>query len=207
MQYRVLLASQSSSRLTLLRQAGIEPQVLVSHVDEDEIARANPNLSTGELCVLLATAKGQAVANSLAADHEPTLIIAADSMLEFAGNSYGKPATPDVAISRWQAMRGNTGRLQTGHWIYNTHTKATRTGLAGADVKFANISDDEIAAYVSSGEPLHVAGGFTHEGRSAAFIESIDGDGPAVAGLSLALLRKLCAEVDIQWISLWQDED
>lgn len=207
MSRRVLLASQSSSRLTLLRQAGINPQVLVSNVDEDAIADANPQLSTGELCVLLASAKGQAVAASLQADHEPTLIIAADSMLDFAGVAYGKPGTPEIATQRWQMMRGHSGRLQTGHWVYDTLTGQSRSGLAGADVQFANISDDEIRAYVNSGEPLQVAGGFTHEGRSAAFIESINGDGPAVAGLSLVLLRKLCAELDIAWIDLWQGQD
>ena len=200
---QVLLASASASRLTLLRQAGIEPLVQVSHVDEDEITAKQPMLSTGELCVVLAEAKGRAVAESLRDTREHFLIIAADSMLEFDGKSYGKPGTPEEATRRWKMMRGKVGHLHTGHWVLDTATGESRFGLAGADVHFADVSDEEIAAYVATGEPLHVAGAFTHEGRSSAFLTQIVGDGPAVAGLSMTLLRELVHDMGIPWISLW----
>ncbi len=200
----VLLASASSSRYSLLTQSGITPIVQVSHVDEDAIEEQLSPIATAELCVALATAKGEAVAAHVTAtDVSNLLIIAADSMLEFDGQSYGKPETEGNAIARWQAMRGKSGYLHTGHWVHDTVTGQTRTGVAGARVYFADISDDEITHYVATGEPLFVAGGFTHEGRSAAFIERMDGDGPAVGGISLALLRMFVLEMGIPWHSLW----
>jgi septum formation protein len=136
-------------------------------------------------------------------DNRNLLVIAADSMLEFEGKSYGKPGDPEVAIARWKAMRGKHGYLHTGHWVMDLVTGQTRSGVAGAKVDFADISDAEILAYVKSGEPLSVAGGFTHEGKSAAFITKMTGDSPAVGGISLALLREFTKEMSIEWTELW----
>ena len=200
----VLLASASPSRYSLLSNAGIVPLVQVSHVDEDAIQEAMPSATTAEKCIALATAKGEAVAANLqVTDASNLLIIAADSMLDFEGVAYGKPGTPEVAIARWKSMRGKFGTLHTGHWMHDTVTGQTLTGEAGAKVFFGDVSDDEIHAYVASGEPLGVAGGFTHEGRSAAFIQTMDGDGPAVGGISLYLLRQFAREMGISWPSLW----
>jgi septum formation protein len=200
----VLLASASTSRYSLLTNAGITPLVQVSHVDEDAIATKLSPISTPNLCVALATAKGEAVVQQITVtDSRNLLVIAADSMLEFEGKSYGKPGDPEVAIARWKAMRGKHGYLHTGHWVMDLVTGQTRSGVAGAKVDFADISDAEILAYVKSGEPLSVAGGFTHEGKSAAFITKMTGDGPAVGGISLALLREFTKEMSIEWTELW----
>ena len=200
----VLLASASNSRYSLLTNAGITPLVQVSHVDEDAIAAKLNPISTSDLCVALATAKGEAVVQQITVtDNRNLLVIAADSMLEFEGRSYGKPGAPEVAIARWQAMRGKHGYLHTGHWVMDLVTGQTRSGVAGAKVEFADISDAEILAYVKSGEPLSVAGGFTHEGKSAAFITKMTGDSPAVGGISLALLREFTKEMSIEWTELW----
>ena len=200
----VLLASASNSRYSLLTNAGITPLVQVSHVDEDAIAAKLNPISTSDLCVALATAKGEAVVQQITVtDNRNLLVIAADSMLEFEGMSYGKPGAPEVAIARWQAMRGKHGYLHTGHWVMDLVTGQTRSGVAGAKVEFADISDAEILAYVKSGEPLSVAGGFTHEGKSAAFITKMTGDSPAVGGISLALLREFTKEMSIEWTELW----
>lgn len=200
----VLLASASTSRYSLLQNAGITPLVQVSHVDEDAIAAELAPISTGDLCVALATAKGEAVvADIKVTESENLLVLAADSMLEFEGQSYGKPGTPEAAVARWRAMRGKSGYLHTGHWVKDLVTGEVRSGLAGASVYFADISDAEIDSYVASGEPLHVAGGFTHEGKSAAFITRMDGDSPAVGGISLTLLRQFTKELGIEWTSLW----
>lgn len=200
----VLLASASTSRYSLLTNAGITPLVQVSHVDEDAIAAKLNPISTPDLCVALATAKGEAVVQQITVtDNRNLLVIAADSMLEFEGMSYGKPGAPEVAIARWQAMRGKHGYLHTGHWVMDLVTGQTRSGVAGAKVEFADISDAEILAYVKSGEPLSVAGGFTHEGKSAAFITKMTGDSPAVGGISLALLREFTKEMSIEWTELW----
>jgi septum formation protein len=188
----------------LLQNAGITPLVQVSHVDEEEIANKLAPISTGELCITLAAAKGNAVvADITVTDSRNLLVIAADSMLEFENESFGKPGSPESATARWKAMRGKSGYLHSGHWIKDLVTGEERSGLAGARVEFANVSDSEIADYVASGEPLQVAGGFTHEGKSAAFITCMDGDSPAVGGISLALLRQFCIEIGIEWTSLW----
>jgi septum formation protein len=180
----VLLASASVARFELLSSAGIHPLVQVSNVDEDAIMAANPQLGTAEMCRLLAAAKGQAVAADVSVTQaRDVLIIAADSMLEFDGAYYGKPGTPQHARERWQAMRGRHGVLHTGHWVHDMVTGQTLSGIAGATVYFAEVSDDE--------------------GRSAAFISRIDGDGPAVGGISLHLLRTLTAHMGITWHSLW----
>ena len=199
-----LLASASPARFALLTSAGISPVVQVSHVDEDAIAATMPGAATMHLVMALATAKGEAVTAEVTATESTRLLIAAaDSMLEFQGHSLGKPGTPEEARRRWQQMRGTTAVLHTGHWLHDTVTGQTRVGVAGARVTFADVTDDEIDAYVATGEPLGVAGAFTHEGRSAAFIEKIDGDGPAVGGISLVLLRAMARDMGIEWHSLW----
>jgi len=200
----VLLASASTSRYKLLIDSGISPLVQVSDVDEEAIANELALPTTAQLVVALATAKGEAVAQNVTVTSSTNvLMIAADSMLEFEGVGYGKPGTPEIATERWQAMRGKSGYLHSGHWVKDLVTGEVRTGTAGAHVYFGDVSDAEIAAYVASGEPLGVAGGFTHEGRSSAFITRIDGDVAAVAGMSMLLLRELTKDMGIAWTSLW----
>ena len=200
----VLLASASTSRYKLLIDSGISPLVQVSDVDEEAIANELALPTTAQLVVALAKAKGEAVADNITVTSDTNvLMIAADSMLEFDGVGYGKPVTPEIATQRWQAMRGKSGYLHSGHWVKDLVTGEIRTGVAGAHVYFGDVTDAEIAAYVASGEPLGVAGGFTHEGRSSAFITRIDGDVAAVAGMSMLLLRELTKDMGIAWTSLW----
>jgi len=184
--------------------AGITPLVQVSHVDEDAIASKLSPINTADLCIALAAAKGEAVVKQITVtDNRNLLVVAADSMLEFEGESHGKPGNPDTAIARWKAMRGKYGYLHTGHWVMDLTSGQVRSGVAGAKVEFADISDAEIDAYVKSGEPLSVAGGFTHEGKSAAFITNMTGDSPAVGGISLSLLREFARDMSIEWTELW----
>lgn len=206
MKRKVLLASASTSRYRLLVDGGVKPFVQVSAVDEDAIAADLGAVSTAHLVEQLAVAKGRAVASDITVtDEKNLLIIAADSMLEFDGVAYGKPGTPETAKSRWQAMRGKSGYLYSGHWIFDLVTGQELTGVAGAQVHFGEVTDIEIDRYVASGEPLNVAGGFTHEGRSAAFIESINGDVAAVAGMSMNLIRQLTGQMGISWTEIWDN--
>ena len=204
MNRQVLLASASASRYRLLVDGGIKPLVQVSAVDEDAITAQLGNISPADLVTELAKAKGKAVASDITVTQDRNLlIIAADSMLEFDGQMYGKPLTAQMAKTRWLAMRGKSGYLHSGHWLCDLVTGKEISGVAGAQVNFADVSDEEINRYVASGEPLNVAGGFTHEGRSAAFINSINGDVAAVAGMSMILLRQLTAQLGISWTQLW----
>ncbi|MDT0452530.1 Maf family protein [Streptomyces hesseae] len=194
---RLVLASQSPARLGLLRQAGLAPEVIVSGVDEDALDAPTP----GELALVLAEAKAAAVAARPEA--AGTLVVGCDSVLELDGQALGKPADAEEATARWKSMRGRAGVLRTGHCVIDTATGRRASATASTTVRFGEPSDAEIAAYVASGEPLHVAGAFTLDGRSAPFIEGIDGDPGNVIGLSLPLLRRLLAELGVGITDLW----
>jgi septum formation protein len=191
----VVLASGSPARLRLLRDAGLDPEVVVSGVDESGTDASDP----WELVTALAIAKANAVA-SRSCD---ALVIGCDSMLVFGGETLGKPADAAEASARWRRMRGGTGSLLTGHCVVDTSTGRSEHAVADAVVHFADVTDAEIAAYVGSGEPLGVAGGFTLDGRSAPFIERIEGHPSTVIGLSLPLLRELLARLGVRLVDLW----
>ncbi|MGI5481026.1 Maf family protein [Streptomyces lavendofoliae] len=194
---RLVLASQSPARLGLLRQAGLTPEVIVSGVDEDRFTAPTP----AELALALAEAKAAHVAARPEASG--ALVIGCDSVLELDKRALGKPADAEEATARWKAMRGRAGILQTGHCVYDTTAKRYASATASTLVRFGDPTDEEIAAYVASGEPLHVAGAFTLDGRSAPFIEGIDGDPGNVIGLSLPLLRRLLGELGVAITDLW----
>ncbi|MFB6810809.1 MULTISPECIES: nucleoside triphosphate pyrophosphatase [unclassified Streptomyces] len=195
--HALVLASASPARLNLLRQAGLAPHVIVSHFDEDALSADTP----AELALALAEAKADVVA---ALDEAAgALVIGCDSVLELDGEALGKPADAEEATARWKSMRGRAGVLRTGHCVIDTATGRRVSATASTTVRFGEPSDAEVAAYVASGEPLHVAGAFTLDGLSAPFIEGIDGDPGNVIGLSLPLLRSLLAELGVAITDLW----
>ncbi|MFE2147541.1 nucleoside triphosphate pyrophosphatase [Streptomyces sp. NPDC059456] len=195
--HALVLASASPARLNLLRQAGMAPHVIVSHFDEDALSADTP----AELALALAEAKADVVA---ALDEAAgALVIGCDSVLELDGEALGKPADAEEATARWKSMRGRAGVLRTGHCVIDTATGRRVSATASTTVRFGEPTDAEVAAYVASGEPLHVAGAFTLDGLSAPFIEGIDGDPGNVIGLSLPLLRSLLAELGVSITDLW----
>lgn len=213
---RFILASQSPARLATLRSAGIEPTVIVSHVDEDAILdrmrSASGVLDPAPTVLELARAKCAAVAQLISDESHrlegaPAVIVGCDSMLEIDADIVGKPHSPEVAIARWQEMRGNSAVLHTGHWMVQVDAAGTVVGSVGdtssTTVHFADVSDEEIAAYVATNEPLHVAGAFTIDGYGGAFIESTEGDHHGVVGLSLPLARRLAREFGLGWHDFW----
>jgi len=191
---RIILASASPARLATLRSAGIEPEVVVSGVDEDRITSTD----AANLAAALAQLKCRTVAAQVEAE---ALVIGCDSVLAFEGEIFGKPAGPVEASGRWRRMRGSSGVLHTGHCVRHGDEEFVET--ASTIVHFADISDAEIDAYVATGEPLQVAGAFTIDGLGGAFITGIEGDHHNVVGLSLPLLRELVGDLGIAWTDLW----
>lgn len=197
---RLILASASPSRLRLLRAAGIEPEVVVSGVDEDALTAGMPQAGPEQVAVKLAQAKARWVAS----ENPGGLVLGADSVLDVDGRSLGKPLTADVAVRRWHELRGRSAVMITGQCLI--HPGGEIAAAARTTVHFADPDDEEIAAYVATGEPLQVAGGFTLDGYGSAFVAGVDGDPANVIGLGIPLLRHMVRQAGLRWMDLW-DQD
>jgi septum formation protein len=200
---RVILASASPARLRTLRNAGLQPDVIVSGVDEDAVREE----TVADLVARLAQLKAQAVSRLVEPSSRPTAIIGCDSMLELDGAGYGKPSGAVEAMLRWRRMSGRSAVLHTGHHVIlrrGVHTRAL-AATAATTVYFAVLGQSEIEAYVATGEPLEVAGAFTVDGLGGAFVTRIEGDHHNVVGISLPLLRTMLAELGIAWTGLWPE--
>ena len=197
MTVKLVLASGSPSRARLLQSVGINPKIVVSDVNEEDDQFAK--LSPGELVIALAILKAHTVAKTI---DFPALVLGCDSTFEFEGKSLGKPETRDKAIARAKHLSGKSGILHTGHCLIDTKQQIELSERSSAKVNFAKMSDDEIEDYVNTGEPLKVAGGFTLDGNSAPFINSIEGDPSGIIGLSLPLLRRMILKLGYQWTEI-----
>nr|WP_035948065.1 Maf family protein [Knoellia flava] len=209
----LVLASASPARLATLRAAGVDPHVHVSDVDEDAVVTSAEEvhgpLEPADVALLLARAKAEAVAGVRRGDDGgESLVLGCDSVLELDGEVHGKPVDVDEATERWRRMRGRSGVLHTGHWVVddrgpeNGGTRGSLGATASTTVHFADLDDEEIAAYVATGEPLRVAGAFTLDGLGAPYVTAIEGDPSNVVGVSLPLLRELLAELGLAWREL-----
>lgn len=194
---RLILASQSPSRKMILTNAGVDPVQHPAHVDEDAIIASLAGAEPADVVTALARTKADAVAPSYPDD----VVIGCDSMLLLDGTLQGKPHTVEETIRRWQAQRGRTAELITGHaigyqgqWVVDT--VSTR-------VHFGDVSEADITSYATSGEPLECAGAFTLEALGGWFIDSIEGDQTSVIGLSLPLLRKALYSFGINASDVW----
>lgn len=197
----LVLASASPARLLTLRGAGVRPHVVVSDVDEDAVVAQYGVSDAEDVALVLARAKAEDVA---AHDDLPddALVVGCDSVLALDGEVHGKPGSAAEAVSRWRRMRGGTGVLHTGHWVVDVRepgTGGTLGAVSSTVVHFADLSDDEVEAYVATGEPLRVAGAFTIDGIGGPYVRGIEGDHHGVVGLSLPLLRELLGELGVVW--------
>ncbi len=200
----LVLASASPARLGLLRGAGFDPLVVVSGVDEDGVDGRAP----ADVARTLAERKADAVASRLAGSggerpRDRTIVLGCDSVLAFGGEIRGKPASAEQAVAWARGYRGRSGTLVTGHALVDVDREKRAAGVAETLVRFGDPSDAEIDAYVATGEPLAVAGGFTIDGFAAPFVDGLDGDHGNVLGLSLPLLRRLLGELGVSVTQLW----
>lgn len=199
----LVLASASPARLATLRAAGVRPAVVVSEVDEAALVRESGVTTAREVALMLARAKSEDVARV----RSGALVIGCDSVLELDGQVLGKPRDADEATRRWREMRGRSGTLHSGHWLVDARSPSDVSRpavgeVASTVVHFADISDEEIRAYVRTGEPLRVAGGFTLDGRGGPFVRGIEGDHHNVVGISLPLVRDLLGRLGVGWFDI-----
>ena len=117
--------------------------------------------------------------------------------------TFGKPASAGQAAEVWRRLSGREATLFTGQCLVAGDGRRVRD-VARAAVRFGTPSEAELAAYVASGEPMAMAGGFSIEGLGAPFVDSIDGDPGTVIGLSLPLLRRMLAQIGVAITDLWR---
>ena len=190
----LVLASQSASRRRLLESAGLKPTIMVSNVDEEtDFFNA---MTPEDMVIALAITKAHTVREQV---NYPAIIIGCDSTFEFEGQSLGKPGTAHVAKERAQRVRGKSGYLHTGHCVIDTQKEREISDRITTKVTFTDMTDAEIDDYIESGEPLHVAGGFTLDGFSSPFIPSIEGDYTNVVGISMPFLRSAMTQLGYSW--------
>ena len=190
MKMKLILASSSSRRAELLRDAGIAFEVNAPHVDE---AR-HPDETAEKMVARLAEAKARAVAG-LVGEGKPAIIIGADTAVELDGEIFGKPRDAADAREMLSYLSGRTHFVLTGIFVLRLPDGATRSAVERTAVTFAPLDPSEIEAYVTSGEPFDKAGGYAIQGRAGRYIPRIEGCYFNVVGLPLARLRALLGEL------------
>lgn len=191
---KIILASASTSRRRLLESAGLPISVMISHVDEE--TDFFNSLPPADMVIALAITKAHTIREQI---DFPAIIIGCDSTFEFDGQSLGKPGITEIAVERAKRVQGKSGLLHTGHCVIDTSKDREISSIVTTKVSFDAMSDAEIEDYVASGEPLHVAGGFTLDGFSSPFIPHIEGDYTNVVGISMPFIRKAMAQLGYSW--------
>ena len=195
MSRRLILASASPARERVLRDAGFAPEVMVSGAEEDDVTGP-----THEVARTLAERKAHLVASGLDDD---AVVVGCDTVLDVDGETRGKAPTLEVAREWWASVARRSATLHSGLCVVDTASGRSMSGVASTVVHYGSPTDREMDAYLATGEPLRVAGGFTIDGFAAPFVDGIDGDHGAVLGLSVPLLRRLLRDIDIEITDLW----
>lgn len=180
----LILASASPRRLELLQSVGLDPQVMTADVLEIKSAAAPENI---------VVANALTKARFFAGKYPQALIIGADTIVVKDGKVYGKPDDAEDAAAMLHALSGAEHTVYSGLALVDSSTYLEEVGWRSTVVQFRELSEEMIAAYIATGEPLDKAGAYGIQGKGAVLIESIQGDFSTVVGLSLPLLSDLLA--------------
>ena len=187
LQRALILGSTSRCRRELLERLRVPFDVVSPDVDETPLAGEAPHA----LATRLALAKAKAVA----ALHPQAVVIGSDQVADLNGEPLGKPGTHERAVLQLQRMRGQTVVFQTAVSVVCLESRFEQTELAQIKVRFRDLSDAEIEAYLRAEEPYDCAGSAKSEGLGIALLDAIDNDDPtALIGLPMIrTARLLCA--------------
>ena len=179
----LVLASASPRRLDLLRQVGLDPEVRSPDVDETRL----PGEDVAAMVERLACAKRDAVAG------EGEWVVAADTVVVVDGEALGKPGTPEKATAMLRLLSGRSHQVLTGVAVAGPLGRASTTVCT--EVAWRELSDEEVASYVATGEPLDKAGGYGLQGGGADFVVELLGGRDNVIGLPVTTVLELLATV------------
>ncbi len=187
MEPRLVLASASPRRARILRGLGVSFRVLPSHEDES----LRPGEDGSAAVERLARAKALAVARD-----EALPVLAADTEVLCDGHVLGKPVDEQDAVAMLHRLQGRAHDVVTGVCV--VAGGVARSGVERTVVRFAPMSEREIAWYAATGEPLDKAGGYHVDGKGALFVETVEGSPSNVAGLPVRLLLRLVRESGLE---------
>jgi septum formation protein len=192
---KIILASSSMRRAEILREAGIAFEVRAAEIDETRL----PGETAEAMVARLAEAKARAAAAHMDSSIRDCIVLGADTTVELGGKILGKPRDPAHAREMLTMLSGRTHHVLTGIFLLRFPGNATRAAVENSAVTFAPISEEEISAYVASGEPLGKAGAYAIQGLAGRFIPRIEGCYFNVVGLPLTRLYALLR--DLGWRS------
>lgn len=177
MKQKIILASTSPRRQELLKQIGLDFEVIPSSFEEDMTQK----ISNTNLAKILAYGKAKNVADKI----KNGVVIGSDTFIVFAGKRIGKPKNKEIAQKSLRMISGNWVSIYSGIAIIDTKNKRELTDYEITKVKIKSLTKKEIDDYIATGEPLDKAGAFAIQGRGAIFIEKINGCYSNVVGLPL----------------------
>ncbi|MCL2286133.1 MAG: Maf family protein [Firmicutes bacterium] len=184
MNTQIILASGSPRRQQLLQQAGITHEVLVSGADET--VTGTPREQVEEL----ALRKANAVLPLVDSSYGDAIIIAADTLVFIDDEVLGKPQNHNEAFEMLKKLQGNAHRVYTGVALLCVFSGEAKVFADVADVFFRPLYDEEILAYIATGEPFDKAGAYGIQEKGATLVDRINGDFYTVMGLPIS---KVCA--------------
>ena len=189
----LILASQSPRRRELLSQAGLPFEIFVPHVDETCFLPARD--AVAEL--------SRRKASACISRFPGRVILASDTLVALDGRSFGNPRSPQEALSMLSALSGRTHQVFTGVTVISPEGQVF-TDADDSSVTFCSVPEEELAAYVRSGEPMDKAGAYAVQGRAGLWITRLEGSFSSVIGLPLHLVRSLLLQAGYPLLSAWE---